>query len=127
MGLLDWMKKRDVASGEVAANKKPSPTQSKYSDLYDHPPKTEAEAKRYDALFDMALVVHHIARDPDPAVGKYQGDFERAVSGMREACGFESRDQHPEKGQTNSTARDAGMQRDCVSPQQPNKGPGWER
>jgi hypothetical protein len=75
MGLLDWMKKRDVASGEVAANKKPSPTQSKYSGLFDRPPSTEADLNRAEALFDMTLVVQHIARDPDPAVGKYQGDL----------------------------------------------------
>ena len=116
---------RKEPSGE--GNQKPSRTQSKYSGLFDRPPSTEADLKRAEALFDMTLVVQHIARDPDPAVGKYQGDFERAVSGMREACGFESRDQHPEKSQTNSTARDAGMQRGDARQQQPEKGRSWER
>jgi hypothetical protein len=116
---------RKEPSGEE--NQKPSRPQSKYSGLFDRPPSTEADLKRAEALFDMTLVVQHIARDPDPAVGKYQGDFERAVSGMREACGFESRDQHPEKIQTNSTARDAGMQRGDARQQQPEKGRSWER
>src|ERR1700683_4456378 len=117
MGLLDWVKKRDlgVVSGEVAANKKTSRTQSKYSGLFDRPPSTDADLKRAEALFDMTLVVQHIARDPDPAVGKYQGDFERAVSGMREACGFESREQHAEESQTNSTGGDARAERDFAS------------
>ena len=127
MGLLDWVKRRDREglTGEIAPSQTAS--QSKYSGLFDHPPTTEADLKRAEALFDMTLVVQHIARDPDPAVGKYQGDFERAVSGMREACGFESRNQPPEKIQTNATTRDAGMQRDCATPQQPGKSQGWER
>jgi hypothetical protein len=116
---------RKEPSGEE--NQKPSWPQSKYSGLFDRPPSTEADLKRAEALFDMTLVVQHIARDPDPAVGKYQGDFERAVSGMRKACGFESRDQHPEKIQTNSTARDAEMQRGDAHQQQPQKGRSWER
>ena len=119
--------KADTKTPDAAAEGEPSRTQSKYSGLFDRPPSTEADLKRAEALFDMTLVVQHIARDPDPAVGKYQGDFERAVSGMREACGFESRDQHPEKSQTNSTARDAGMQRGDARQQQPEKGRSWER
>jgi len=108
-------------------SQKPSRTQPKYADLFDRVPNTEAGLKRAEALFDMTLVVQHIARDPDPNVGKYKGDFERAVSGMRETCGFEVRDQHAEKTQTDSMTRDAGMQHERASSQQPGRGRNWER
>jgi hypothetical protein len=101
--------------------------QSKYIGLYDHPPNTEAELRKADVLFDMSLVVQHIARDPDLNVGKYREDFENAVSAMREACGFQTRDHHAEKIQTTSTARDAEMQRGDARQQQTEKGRSWER
>ncbi len=109
----------------------PSPTQStyqsKYIGLYDHPPNTEAELRKGDALFDMSLVVQHIARDPDRNVGKYREDFENAVSAMREACGFQTRDHHAEKSATNTMSSDAEIQRDRANPQQPGRGQDWER
>lgn len=125
MGLLDWMK--SGARNQDSESRQSSRPQSKYADLLDRPPKTEAELKRADALFDMALVVQHIARDPDPNIGKYKGDFERAVSGMRDACGFGNPDLHADKSQRDSTTRDAAKQRDCASPQQDRSGRTWER
>jgi len=75
----------------------------------------------------MTLVVQHIARDPNPNVSKYQGDFERAVTGMREACGFEIRDHRAEKSGPHAAPRDAEMQRESASPQQGRGGWNWER
>ena len=122
MGWLDWMKKRDreVLSGEIAPNQKPSWTQSKYSGLFDRLPSTEAELKRDEALFDMALIVHHIAKDPDSNWGKYKGAFENAVSELREA--FEMHRQPAGKGEPNAAPRDAQVERADASPQKDRGG-----
>jgi hypothetical protein len=89
-------------------------------------PKTEADLKR-DALFEMALVVHHIANDPDPDWRKYRAHFEEAVSGLREALGPEIRHQGAEKIGTNATPLDAEMQRGEANRQQPEKSRSRER
>jgi hypothetical protein len=102
--------------------------QSKYGDLFDTPPATEAEAKKRDALVDMTLIVQHIARDPDPNVAKYRADFENAVSGMRSAF-FRPEVGHErtEKSGTRDAPRDAEKQRESASPQQGRGGWNWER
>lgn len=127
MGLLDWVDKSSVGQphGEGA---KPSTAQSKYAGLFDRAPVTEAEAKRCDALVDMTLVVQHIARDPDPNVGKYKADFEQAVSSMRSAF-FQPELRHDgaEKSGTPAPVRDAEGQRESASPQQGRAGRDWER
>jgi hypothetical protein len=117
----------DRKEAAAVESENPSRPQSKYGDLFDRAPKTEAEARKYDALIDMTLVVQHIARDPDPNLGKYKGDFERAVSGMREACGFEMRDQRAEKSATTAAPRDAEMQRKSARQQQGHDRGAWER
>ena len=107
---------------------KPSPAQSKYAGLFDRPPVTEADAKKLDALCDMALVVQHIARDPDPNVGKYKADFENAVNGIRQSVFQpEKRHERAEKSSTNAAPRGAEKQRDSASPQQGRSGWTWER
>jgi hypothetical protein len=108
-------------------SQKPSRTQSIVSDYPDRVLKTEADVKRDDALLEMALVVHHIANDPDPNWHKYNAHFEKAVGGIREAFGFgpEMRQRREEKGGTDAPPRDAEMQREGASPQQ-DRG-GWTR
>jgi hypothetical protein len=133
MGWLDWMKKRDreALSGEIAPNQKPSRTQSKYSGLLDRVPNTEAGFRRDEALFDMALVVGHIANDPDPDWGKYRGDFEKAASGIREAFEIEKRRKRAEKSETNARPLSKDVPSKCNTPeatrQQPGRGREWER
>jgi hypothetical protein len=112
-------------------NQKPSRPQSKYSGLYDDPPKTESEAKRYDALFDMALVVGHIANDPDPDWGKYEAGYEKAASGIREAFEIEKRRQRAEKSETNARPLSKDVPSKCNTPEATRQQPGrvreWER
>jgi hypothetical protein len=80
MGMLDWISRRE----KVEAGK-PSRTHSIFSDYPDRVLKTEADVKKDDALLDMTLVVNEIANDPDTNWRRHKGDFEKAVSGMREA------------------------------------------
>jgi hypothetical protein len=77
---------------------KPSRTHSIFSDYPDRVLKTEADVKKDDALLDMTLVVNEIANDPDTNWRKYKGEFEKAVTGMRDA--FEP-DMQPRQVETN--------------------------
>lgn len=81
MGLLDWMRAR--SKGKETA--KPSRTHSIFSDFPDRVLKTQADVKKDDALLEMTMVVNEISNDPDTNWRKYKGDFEKAVTGMREA------------------------------------------
>jgi hypothetical protein len=81
MGLLDWLKVRGKSEEAV----KPSRTHSIFSDFPDRVLKTQADVKKDDALLEMTLVVNEIANDPDTNWQKYKGDFEKAVTGMRDA------------------------------------------
>jgi hypothetical protein len=47
--------------------------------------RTEADAKKDDALLEMSQVVAEIEREPDTNWRRYKGDFEKAVAGMRDA------------------------------------------
>jgi hypothetical protein len=76
---------------EGGVEAKPSRTHSIFSDYPDRILKTEADVRKDDALLDMTLVVNEIANDPNTNWRKYNGDFEKAVNGMREAFGPEMR------------------------------------
>jgi hypothetical protein len=47
--------------------------------------RTASDAKKDDALLDMSQVVAEIEKNPTANWQKYKGDFEKAVTGMKEA------------------------------------------
>lgn len=47
--------------------------------------RTETDVRKDNALLEMSTVVAEIEKDPDTNWTRYKGDFEKAVTGMREA------------------------------------------
>src|SRR5579863_5957634 len=95
MSVLDRIfgRRNEGAGIEVPAPKSteyqpPSRTHSIFSDYPDRVLKTESDVRKDDALLEMSLVVNEVANDPDTNWTRSKADFEKAVTGMREA--FES-------------------------------------
>src|SRR5579863_1874118 len=92
MSVLDRIfgRRNEGAGIEVPAPKSteyqpPSRTHSIFSDYPDRVLKTESDVRKDDALLEMSLVVNEIANDPVTNWTRYKADFEKAVTGIREA------------------------------------------